>query len=119
MSGRGQLRNVTLAVRDPAASRTFYHSVFGLPDSPRASPGFVMLDAGGVTLIFQPPGAGGAAAEPGGVELGFAVPDVTATRDALLAAGAQVGELQRMGWGEALDARDPDGHALTVYRQRE
>lgn len=25
---------------------------------------------------------------------------------------------QRMDWGEAIDARDPDGHALTLYRLR-
>ncbi|WP_168734834.1 VOC family protein [Deinococcus sp. KSM4-11] len=115
----GQLKNLTLAVRDPAASRAFYRSVFGLLDAERASPEFVMLDAGGLTLILQPLDASGAQERPGGVELGFAVPDVAAARDALLAAGAPVGELQRMGWGEAVDARDLDGHALTVYRQRE
>lgn len=115
---RATLGNLTLTVRDPAASRDFYQSVFGLPDAERASPGFVMLDAGGVTLIFQPLDASGAEAQPGGAELGFVVPDVAQAREMLVAAGGTVGELQRMGWGEAFDARDPDGHALTVYRQR-
>ncbi|ALW89443.1 hypothetical protein GCM10008956_00130 [Deinococcus arenae] len=112
------LRNVTLVVRDPHASRAFYRSVLDLPDAPDAGPTFVMLQAGPVTVILQPAAASSAAPQPGGVELGFEVPDVDAAREALLAAGGTAGDVQRMGWGEALDARDPDGHALTLYRRR-
>lgn len=112
------LRNVTLVVQDPERSRAFYGSVLDLPDAREAGPGFVMLQAGEVTLILQPAAASSAAPQPGGVELGFEVADVDAVRAALLAAGGTVGGLQRMGWGEALDARDPDGHALTLYCRR-
>lgn len=37
---------------------------------------------------------------------------------ALEAAGASAVTPQRMDWGVAIDARDPDGHALTLYRLR-
>ncbi|MBZ9713192.1 VOC family protein [Deinococcus multiflagellatus] len=113
----GPLCTLTLAVRDPQASRAFYQAAFGLKDAPQAAPGFVMLVAGtDLTLILQPHAASGAAPQPGGAELGFAVPDVAAACATLRALGAVVGEVQRMGWGEAADARDPDGHALTLFR---
>lgn len=117
-----RLANINLAVSDPARSLAFYRSALGLRETPRsAPPGFIQLwadDAGTLTLSLQQRGASSAAAQPGGCELGFEVDDLEAARAALEAAGAGAVTPQRMGWGEAIDARDPDGHALTIYRLR-
>ncbi|MFC4453213.1 VOC family protein [Deinococcus sonorensis] len=111
------LQNITLLVADVERSRRFYQEAFGLSESGRSAPGMALLNAGGVTLLLQPAGASAAPVTPGGVELGFAVPDIAQARERLARLGVWVGEGQRMGWGEGFDARDPDGHALTVYHQ--
>ncbi|GGQ98947.1 VOC family protein [Deinococcus ruber] len=112
------LTNLTLAVLDPERSRRFYMTAFGLTETRRSAPGMAMLEVGnGVTLLFQDHQASSAAPTPGGVELGFEVDDVENTRHTLLALGAEVGDVQTMGWGGGFDARDPDGHALTVFRR--
>ncbi|WP_425148132.1 VOC family protein [Deinococcus sp.] len=114
------LTNLTLAVLDPERSRRFYMTAFGLPETGQSAPGMALLELGhGVTLLLQDVQASSAAPTPGGVELGFEVEDVEGTRHALLALGAEVGEMQAMGWGGGFDARDPDGHALSIFRKRE
>ena len=113
------LTNLTLAVLDPERSRRFYMTAFGLTETGRSAPGMALLEVGnGVTLLLQDAQASSAAPTPGGVELGFEVEDVEAARHTLLALGAEVGEVQTMGWGGGFDARDPDGHALTIFRKR-
>ena len=52
------------------------------------------------------------------MELGFEVDDLEGTRQRLSELGATVGEPQQMGWGGGFDAKDPDGHALGVFRRR-
>lgn len=117
-----RLANLVLAVSDPARSLAFYRAALGLRETPRsAPPGFIQLwadDAGTLTLSLQQREASSAEARPGGCELGFEVEDLDAARAALEAAGATDLAARRMGWGEAIDARDPDGHALTLYRLR-
>ena len=114
------LSNLTLVVADVGRSRAFYTRVFGLTETADSAPGMALLDAGnGLTLLLQPPEAVKVSPLPGGVELGFEVEDLETTRARLLALGAEVGEPVQMGWGGGFDARDPDGHALSVFIKRD
>ncbi len=117
-------RRFYLFVRDIAVSRRFYVEVIGLTEDERMSapPSFVGLLAGdNVTISLQDASAPGFAPSSGGsesVEIGFAVDDVEAVRARLVAWGAgDVSAVQQMGWGEAVDARDPDNHRLTIFRR--
>ena len=113
------LGNINLFVRDIARSKQFYTTILGLRElvERSAAPSFYLLDAGGCTLTLQDSSTPGAAFEVGSsVELGFAVEDVEAVRSAMQAWGADVSEVQQMGWGGGFDGHDPDGHRLTIYR---
>ena len=112
------LANVNLFVRNVELAVRFYVDVIGLEhDVDRSTPpSFALLQAGSCTLTLQDAAADGAAFGPSrGIELGFAVADVAAARERLIAAEMEVGEVQAMGWGSACDAADPDGHRLTVF----
>lgn len=114
-----RLENVNLFVRDIAQARRFYVEALGLEEDQERSapPGFVLLRAGSCTLTLQDGSAPGADFSPAAsVELGFAVDDVEAARERLLAWGGQVSPVQRMGWGSGFDAADLEGHRLTIYR---
>ena len=115
------LGNVNLFVRDVARAQQFYSEVLGqeVDDERSQPPSFALLRAGGCTLTLQDattPGAALGASES--VELGFAVDDVEVIRERMRAWGIDVGETQQMGWGGDFDARDEDGHRLTIYRMR-
>ena len=56
-----------------------------------------------------------AAGPPHSVELGFEVADITAARAHLAARGVRGVREESMGWGEALELRDHDGHRVLVY----
>lgn len=117
-----RLGNINLFVRDIAQARRFYTEALGLTEMPERSapPSFALLDAGGCTITLQDAAATGAIfGSSDSVELGFAVADVEAAGAALRAWGVEVSAVQQMGWGSGLDARDPDGYRLTVYRMRE
>ncbi|MCU0490073.1 MAG: VOC family protein [Chloroflexaceae bacterium] len=114
-----RLGNINLFVQDIERARRFYVEALGLvEDSARSQPpGFYLLLAGGCTLTLQDASAPGAfAGSAESIEIGFAVDDVAAARQQVAAWGASVSDVQQMGWGGGFDARDPDGHRLTVYR---
>ncbi len=116
------LGNINLFVRDVAAAKRFYKDVMSLLEDEARSqpPSFALFKAGGCSLTLQDGTVQGAAlGEAASVELGFVTDDVDAVRQRLLAAGAEVGEVQQMGWGGGFDARDLNGHRLTVYKTRE
>lgn len=116
-----RLGNINLFVRDMERARQFYVDVLGLVERAERSapPGFRLLDAGGCTLTLQDATAPGAAFGPAtSIELGFAVDDVEAIRQRLLAWGGSPSEVQQMGWGGGFDAVDPEGNRLTIYRMR-
>ena len=117
-----ELNTVNLFVKDVARATSFYTEVLGLTlDSERSEPpAFALLRAGPCTLTLQDasvPGAQLGAADS--VELGFAVDDVQAVAERLAAWGMAVGQIQQMGWGTALEARDEDGHRMNVLKMRE
>lgn len=94
----------------------------GLEEIPELStpPSFILLQAGGCTLTLQDKTAPGYSDQGGeSIELGFAVGDVEATAGQLQGFGVLVGPLQQIGGGIGFEARDPDGHRLTIYRLRE
>ncbi|MBN8639399.1 MAG: VOC family protein [Anaerolineae bacterium] len=117
MSSR--LGNINVYVRDVERAAQFYVKVFGLTQNAERSalPSFALLDAGGVTLTLQDAHAPGAVfGADEGIELGFAVDDIAATRARLQAWNVRVSEIEQMGWGGGFDAVDLDGHRLTIYR---
>lgn len=117
-----QLGNINLFVGDIERARRFYVDVIGLIEDQERSapPGFFLLAAGGCNLTLQDSSAPGAAfATTDSIELGFAVDDVAAVREQLVLWGSAVSNVQEMGWGSGCDARDPDGHRLTIYRMRD
>lgn len=118
-----QLGNINLFVRDVERAVTFYVEVLGLElDEERSvPPAFALLHAGGPTLTLQDASAPEAAfaQQIEGVELGFAVEDVEATRQQFEARGLTAESAQQMGWGSGFNAVDLDGHRLTIYRMRD
>lgn len=115
------LSNVNLFVQDLERAQRFYTQVLGLRvDLERSSPpSFALLQAGGCTLTLQDASTPGAVLAPAeSVELGFKVEDVDLVRERLSQWDVEVGQVQQMGWGTALEARDLDGHRLNVFRMR-
>jgi predicted enzyme related to lactoylglutathione lyase len=117
-----KLASVNLFTRDIERAKRFYTEGVGLEEVPdlSAPPSFVLLRAGACTLTLQDASAPGYSDRVGeSIELGFGVGDVEAAAERLRAFGAEVGPLQQMGWGTAVEARDPDGHRLNVFRLRD
>ena len=115
------LSSINLFVKDVEQATQFYREVIGLAVNAERSapPGFVLFEAGGATLTLQDETTPGAIIGPSdSVEIGFSVNDVAAVRQKLLAFGVEVGEPEQMGWGDALSARDPDGHRLNLFKMR-
>lgn len=116
-----RLGNINLFVRDIERARRFYAEVIGLSEDTErsAAPSFYLLNAGEATITLQDGATPGADFGVGtSVELGFAVENVEAAAEKLRAFGAEMGATQQMGWGTAIDARDPDGHRITLYTMR-
>jgi uncharacterized glyoxalase superfamily protein PhnB len=86
-----------------------------------ARPGYVRLKAGGCVLSVQSASAVGKEQEPiGGVELQFEAADVETIKaivESLKARGAEIIEANEMAWGTAVDARDLDGHRISIYKR--
>ncbi|WP_329483827.1 VOC family protein [Kribbella sp. NBC_01484] len=62
-------------------------------------------------------GSGMDQSEPGSVRgLQIVVPDVAAARDALLARGVEVSDLQEFPWGLFAFFRDPDGNSWALQQ---
>ena len=117
-----KLGNINLFVRDIARARQFYVEALGLEENVERSapPSFILLQAGGCSLMLQDTSAPGADFSPAtSIELGFAVDDLDAARQRLAANGGTASQIQHMGWGSGFDASDPDGRRLTIYRMRE
>ena len=116
-----RLGNINLFVRDVARAKQFYVQALGLVEDQERSapPGFALLQAGNCTITLQDATAPGAKfGSADSIELGFEVEDVEAACQRLQAMGAQVSDVQQMGWGGGFDALDLDGHRLTIYKMR-
>ena len=111
-----QINNVMLGTTDLARSLAFYRDTLGLAIQ-FEMPGFVFLNAGGVTLSLSEAHAKLATPGAGGTEIVFGVADVTAAHAALKARGVQFLNAPRNVTGDqwAANFRDPDGHLLSVF----
>ncbi len=111
-----QISNVMLGTTDLARSLAFYRDTLGLAVQ-FEMPGFVFLNAGGVTLSLSEAHAKLATPVAGGTEIVFGVADVTAAHEALRARGVEFLNAPRNVTGDqwAANFRDPDGHLLSVY----
>lgn len=110
------LATVNLESASPARTKAFYVEALGMTERVERSHGgtFFYLSSGACDLtIATPEQARGA-----GLELGFATDDLDAARARVERFQQQV-VMQSMGWGDAFEARDPDGHRVIVYRLRE
>ncbi len=118
---KGKLGIAVLYVRDVARERRFYSEVVGLPViEDQSSPTFVMFAAGGETLlaVMDVSRANGPTGAPGSVDLGLEVQeDVDAIwRDWQTKGASLLAEPKDLPFGRAFEAKDPEGHRLTVYR---
>src|SRR5579883_1343325 len=112
-----KLATVNLEVTDVEASKRFYRDVLGMTEDARRShpPGFAYLRSPGCDVtLASPPNAGGVTPSRA-IELGFEVEDIAAVRAHLSALAIRDYREESMGWGEALELRDPDGHRVLVY----
>ena len=83
-----QINNVMLGTTDLARSLAFYRDTLWLAVQ-FEMPGFVFLNAGGVTLSLSERHAKLATPVAGGTEIVFGVADVTAAHEALRARGVE------------------------------
>ncbi len=111
-----EINTVMLGTTDLARSLAFYRDTLGLAVQ-FEMPGFVFLNAGGVTLSLSEAHAKLATPVAGGTEIVFGVADVTAAHDALRARGVEFLNAPRNVTGDqwAANFRDPDGHLLSVF----
>ncbi|MEZ5294405.1 MAG: VOC family protein [Vicinamibacterales bacterium] len=121
-----RLYRVILPVPDIERAAAFYGAVLGTPGA-RVSPGrhyFAGADDGAILACYDPAADG----DPGGQDwrhhenqyLYFAVGDLEAARDRLLAAGAgAVTPIDTLPWGERMVyARDPFGTPIAFVDDR-
>ena len=109
-----KLASINLQVADPDRSKRFYLDAMGMAEDARRShpPSFVYLKSEGcdLTLASFPDSPG---AEPSRtMELGFEVDDIRAMKARLASLGLGDVREESMGWGEALELRDHDGHRV-------
>ncbi len=112
-----KLATINLQVADPQSSKRFYMDVLGMTEDARRShpPGFVYLRSEGCDLTLACPQEAAGARPSHTIELGFEVDDIAAMKAHLAACGVRDAREESMGWGEAIELRDRDGHRLLVY----
>lgn len=112
---------ISLYVRDVAASTKFYTNVIGFHLQAQVSNEEFALGhlAGGPNLALRSLNQlpAGTPPTPGGVELHFEVEDIqTAWQEWQTKQVAGLTDITDMGAGLNFSAKDPDGHALNVYK---
>lgn len=112
---------ISLFVRDVAASTTFYTDVIGFQLQAQFSNEEFAIGqlAGGPNIALRSLNQlpTGTPATPGGVELSFEVEDIqTAWQEWKSKNVEGLTEVTDMGAGLNFSAKDPDGHALNVYK---
>jgi len=115
-----KLELVQVPVADIDRAKAFYTEKLGFSDDVDARPG------GDIRFVqLTPPGSGCSIAlssgvhtmAPGSLEgLQLVVDDADAARDALLAAGVEVGDVQEFPWGRFVFLADPDGNRWAVQQ---
>src|SRR5688572_31283917 len=116
--------SVRYVVTDVDAAVEFYTTLLGFEVKMRPAPGFAALEKGGLRLLLNAPGAGGAGQampdgrlpEPGGWNrLIIEVDDLDKTVATLRAAGARFrNEIVEGVGGRQLVVEDPSGNAIEL-----
>ncbi|HNQ15899.1 MAG TPA: VOC family protein [Pyrinomonadaceae bacterium] len=117
----GGLSRVILFVDDMAAMKSFYVDILGLRELPGGDVVFVSLDSGGAQLSlhqipseYADPNAGGAPREDSYTKFVFHSDDVEGDREALVAKGVRMREINRWGAIELCDGIDPEGNIFQI-----
>jgi len=114
-----RLELVVLPVSNVDRAKEFYERVgFNADHDHRATEDlrFVQLTPPGSACSIAI-GQGLVDGEPGTVKgLQVVVEDVAAGRDALLARGVEVGEVEQLAWGSFVYFQDPDGNSWAVQQ---
>ncbi len=112
-----KLASINLEVADVERSKQFYAGVLDMVEDARRShpPGFAYLRSDGCDVTLAAAREVPKAGPPRTVELGFEVDELPAMRARLASRGIEDYRDESMGWGSALELRDPDGHRIVVY----
>jgi catechol 2,3-dioxygenase-like lactoylglutathione lyase family enzyme len=110
-----KLATINLEVSDVGRARAFYVDALGMTeDAGRSHPpdfAYLRSAAGHLTLARRRTAAPGPDET---IELGFETTELAAVQARLEAHGVAV-DARAMGWGEALELRDPDARRVVVY----
>ena len=112
------LATLNLEVSNVGRSKRFYIDVLKMKEDTTRShpPTFAYLESAGCAVTMTTPPDGGVIQPSHSIELGFETEDISAFRMALESAGISDARPQTMGWGEAVELRDPDGNRIIVYQ---
>jgi len=112
-----KLASINLEVAAPERSKRFYLDVLGMVEDARRShpPDFVYLSSEGCDITLARPQSVSGGEPSGTMELGFEVDDINAMKAHLAALGLVEFREESMGWGNALELKDPDGHRVLIY----
>lgn len=117
---------VRYIVNDVDAAIAFYTQSLGFTVAMHPAPGFAALDRGGVRLLLNKPGAGGAGTSmpdgavpsPGGWNrIQLEVPDLATTVSQLRAAGASFrSDIIQGNGGQQILVDDPSGNPIELFQ---
>ncbi len=116
---KARLATINLEVASPETSKRFYIDVLGMVEDERRShpPNFVYLSSAGCDLTIANTRGDRAveASATSTIELGFEVDAIAEAKAHLERLGLVDYREESMGWGQAIELRDPDGHRVLIY----
>ena len=110
-----KLATINIEARDLQQAARFYREVFGMSENTKRShpPDFYYLESTAGHITLQPSRGG----QPGNtIELGFEVEDLEKVVAALAGFPLPAPVKQTMGWGNAIETADLDGHRIIAYK---
>jgi catechol 2,3-dioxygenase-like lactoylglutathione lyase family enzyme len=112
-----KLASINLEVAAPERSKRFYLDVLGMVEDSQRShpPGFVYLQSDGCGMTLASPQEASGAEPSRTMELGFEVDDIASMKAHLSACGIRDYREESMGWGDAIELHDEDGHRVLIY----
>lgn len=115
---KAKLATINLEVTDPERSKHFYVDLLGMVEDQRRShaPSFMYLRSDGCDLTMTTFMGAPEARPAQTIELGFEVDDFPAMKAHLSTLGIADYREESMGWGDAIELRDPDGHRVIIYK---
>jgi len=117
---RTPLNSIIIFVGNVNKCADFYRDTFGFTALPSEDADWIELDTGGCRLAFHKAhGSKGRIDSPTGGPMNphkivFYAENVEATRDAIVARGAKMGEIRKFGSLAYCDGQDPEGHVFQI-----